>query len=112
MALKVFYPTRCELSPELMVEVDHKYRVTVKEHKLNVDPFLQIVEDMKTLKRDDGSPIGMISIECGPTVTGPLYKEHSKNPVDVLFLTRYQGKIDPRAIGPRFSSEKEINAKF
>ena len=56
MALKVFYPTRCELSPEQMVEVDHKYRVTVKEHKLNVDPFLQIVEDMKTLKRDDGSP--------------------------------------------------------
>ena len=68
---------------------------------------------MEDIMRTD--PAGLISIECGPTITGPLYSgsvKSASNPVDTLYLTRYQGPIRNDAVGPRFSSISEISRTF
>ncbi len=78
------------------------------------DPFSLIISDLKKEKLPStGKVPNFISVECGPTVTGPLYQADSMiRPVDILFLTRYIGPVRPDALGPRFSSVSEISKNY
>ena len=112
LCVKYFYPAKCDLSIDDMLEINDTYRISVKQHE-DHDPFNQIVSD---LKKDENR---LISIECGPTVTGPLYATLkmkgipvTRNPVDILLLTRYVGKINYGAVGLRFGNIEEISKTF
>ena len=72
-----------------------------------MDPLCSVIGDMQ--KESD-----IITIECGPTATGPLYHHHQVafNPISTLFLTRYRGPILREAVGPKFPSKKLISETF
>jgi hypothetical protein len=59
----------------------------------------------------------VISIECGPTMTGPLYetidgKIRKDCPVDWLLLTRFSGDISSDALGENVIQKNTINHLF
>jgi hypothetical protein len=91
------------------------YRLQVKLLAKRGDtPFVQIYHDLRQMVPD-----GTITIEAGPTVTGPLYevnpetgKLSCKTPVDTLYLTRYKGPIDPEAVGPKFSNVRDLEKGY
>jgi hypothetical protein len=59
---------------------------------LEVKQKTHMLRDVKKTSMDhEGRLSSFISVECGPTVTGPLYGPNyaNKRPVDMLFLTRY-----------------------
>jgi hypothetical protein len=82
----------------------------VRNFKDSQDPFLQIVNDLKQDLFASHGDVGgsrLISIECGPSVTKPLYSDpryEGNRPVDILFLTRYRGEVREDALGPQFAS--------
>ena len=91
------------------------YKLSIKKLAcLPQDAFSFVLNDMKSVDQS-----GLVSIECGPTITGPLYAFDRvknvplfKNPVDTLYLSRYTGPVREDALGPRFSSVSEILATF
>ena len=112
---KIIYPSNYELSEVDLELIKTKYNISVRNVPSDVrDPFSLIVSDLKKEKLPQSGKVpNFISVECGPTVTGPLYQPDSMiRPVDILFLTRYLGPVRPDAIGPRFSSVSEISKNY
>ena len=95
--------------------ISSKFNISVRTVSSDVrDPFSLIVSDLKKEPLPNKNKVpNFISIECGPTVTGPLYQLDSMiRPVDMLFLTRYLGPVRPDALGPRFCSVSEISKNY
>ena len=90
---KVIYPTASVLTSEDKNLIQAQYHIKVKDFpEGTTDHFMHILRDVKKTPIDhDGRLSSFISVECGPTVTGPLYGPNyeNKRPVDMLFLTRY-----------------------
>jgi len=110
---KLIYAAHSDLTSIEKARLNEDFKLSVRllptESK---DPFMFVINDMK---RED--PAGLISIECGPTLTGPLYSSVKnegpvENPVDALYLSRYTGPVRDDALGPRFSSLSEISKTF
>lgn len=111
IGIKTIYAVQSDLSSKEREEVHDRYKLTVKP--LLCQPHEAFMFVMDDIRRTD--PAGLISIECGPTITGPLYSgsvKTARNPVDTLYLTRYQGPIRSDAVGPKFSSVSEISKTF
>lgn len=94
-----FYAKETTLNDDFCHEMQKRYRVYVhrmgKRTERNKEAFTYMIGDLK--KETDG----LTTIECGSTVTAPMYNYNEPlgrferhNPVDVLFLSRYQGVID------------------
>ena len=112
---KIIYPSKSELTETEKQLISSKFNISVRPVSSDVrDPFSLIVSDLKKEPLPiKGKVPNFISIECGPTVTGPLYQLDSMiRPVDILFLTRYLGPVRPDALGPRFSSVSEISKNY
>ena len=113
---KVIYPTASDLTSEDKKLIGAQYQIKVKGFpEGTTDHFMHILRDVKKTPMDDeGRLSSFISVECGPTVTGPLYGPNyaKKRPIDMLFLTRYQGPIRPDALGPKFSTVPEISESY
>lgn len=113
---KVIYPTKATVSLDEVKELNEKYNIKVKEvSKTTKDPFMLILDDLKSQQLPStGKLPNYISVECGPTVTGPLYSLGLNNPrvIDILFLTRYIGPVRQDALGPIFSNLSEISRNY
>ena len=112
---KIIYPSKSELLDNEKEMISSKFNISVRTVSSDVrDPFSLIVSDLKKEPLPNKNKVpNFISIECGPTVTGPLYQLDSMiRPVDMLFLTRYLGPVRPDALGPRFCSVSEISKNY
>ncbi len=90
---KVIYPTSSHLTSDDKKLIGAKYQIKVKDFPDGTtDHFMHILKDVKNTPMDqEGRLSSFISVECGPTVTGPLYGPNyaKQRPVDMLFLTRF-----------------------
>jgi hypothetical protein len=112
---KIVYPTKSDLTEAEKEQIKADFQILVKSVSPDVnDPFSLIVSDLKNEKLPStGRVPNYISVECGPTVTGPLYSPESNiRPVDILFLTRYLGPVRPDALGPKFSTVNDISKSY
>ena len=111
LGIKTIYAAQSDLTLKEREDIHDRYKLTVKPLLCSPqEAFSFVMDDIR--RADHG---GLISIECGPTITGPLYSGSVKtdnNPVDTLYLTRYQGPIRSDAVGPRFSSINELSRTF
>lgn len=90
---KVIYPTASDLTSDYKKLIETQYKIKVKNFPMGTtDHFMHILRDVIKIPIDhEGRLSSFISVECGPTVTGPLYGPNyaKKRPIDMLFLTRY-----------------------
>ncbi|TNV76600.1 hypothetical protein FGO68_gene13043 [Halteria grandinella] len=110
---KIVYAPHSELTGLESFKYEQLYNLQVKLLSKTEDAFVHIAKDLRAITQ------GVITVEAGPTVTGPLYQSDpttskllAKVPVDTLYLTRYKGPIDPEALGPRFSSVADIGINY
>jgi len=76
------------------------------------DPDLDgVVGAIRAARRDSG--IETLLIEAGPRASAPLYQQQlAGERCDELLLSRFEGELAPKAIGPRFVSAAAIESCF